>query len=310
MMSIQALSSYQTRGPRHSGHGGHGQPPSGGGPSTEPTAPPPPQPDTITVATFNCENVFIGPPEPGHDQHDQPTKSPEAIAAAARVLGDLGADVVACQEVHDKKGLDAIADQVPGNPYKYRVLVPGNDERGINVAVLSKYPVTNVVTNAANRFNVGGKQEGFSRDFLEATIKVNDKFEFVMGTTHLKSHSGGQAANDKRLGEGREIHRILADELAKFPERRFIVCGDMNDMEDAPSMKAIIGNGPAELYNPLQGSHEISHPVTHRRIDFLLLSDNMKKAYVDDSEHVINDPNAAQASDHRPIIARFKIPQS
>jgi endonuclease/exonuclease/phosphatase family metal-dependent hydrolase len=289
----------------HRAHGARQPRSSQSGPSVPHGA----EPGTITVATFNCENVFVGPPEPGHTSHDQPPKSAAAIAAAARVIVDTGADVIALQEVHDKKALDALTGQMKGNPYPYQVLVPGNDHRGINVAVLSKYPVTQVVSNASDRFEVDGHQDGFCRDFLEATVKVSDHFEFTLGTTHLKAQAGGQAADHKRLAEGREIHRIVADELARYPGRNYVVCGDFNDTERSPAVRAVLGDGPSELYNPLNGSHEISHPVTHRRIDFLLLSNGMKQAYVPDSEHVMPDPNAAEASDHLPVVARFRIPQ-
>ena len=90
----------------------------------------------------------------------------------------------------------------------------GNDKRGINVAVLSKYPITNVVSNASNRFPVDGKSEGFSRDFLEATVKVSDQFEFTLGTTHLKAQSGGHRPSlelprrhfDKSFGGGIDLN--------------------------------------------------------------------------------------------------------
>lgn len=290
----------------------HSQSTSEGGavpPQGAPTTPPTPG-DTITVATFNCENVFLGPPDPGHDAHDQPPKPEAALAAVGRVLQNTRADVVAVQEVHDKKALDALVDKyMTGNPYPYRVIVPGNDSRGINVAILSKYPIVDVHSNVGETFDVNGRKQHFSRDFLEATVRVKDGFDFTIGTTHLKAQAGGQAADDKRLGEGKEIHKILTERMAAYPGRRYVVCGDFNDVESSPAVRAVKGHDgdAARLYDPLAGSSEISHPATHRRIDFLLLSDGMKDAYIEGSEHVVNDPDAAKGSDHLPVVAQFRV---
>lgn len=260
----------------------------------------------ISVATYNCENVFVGAPQSG--QGDQPIKSPASLAALSQVIGDTHADVIALQEVHDGCALDAMLAGLPPGTYPYRALVPGNDPRGINVAVLSRFPITNVVSHAGDRFPAGNRVESFARDFLEATIQIDGENEFVIGTTHLKSHAGGHVADARRLAEGRRIHDILADELTAVPGRRYIVCGDFNDTEDAPAVRAVMGNGgPAGLYDPLAGTGEQSHPATHRRIDFLLLNHEMRAAYVADSEHVFLDPAEPLASDHRPLVARFRM---
>lgn len=263
----------------------------------------------LTVATLNCENVFLGPPDPGQDTESQPPKSPAAMASVARAIVNTGADVIALQEIHDKKALDTLVDTyMTGNPYPHRVLVPGNDGRGINVAVLSKYPITRVESNAGDRFPVGRRKEGFARDFLETTIKVSDRFEFVLGTAHLKSHGGGWEADRKRLAEGRHIRKLLVEEMERYPQRGYIIAGDLNDTEKSPPVKAIVGKGPSRLYDPLQGTREISHPPTNRRIDYLLMSDNMRQIYVDDSAEVRKDPEAEEGTDHRAVIAKFEIP--
>lgn len=302
-MNVSGLPSYRVQS--------HGAPPRDAARVSVPaeaTASPQAQDDTITVATFNAENVFLVPTM-GRDGKMDPPKSPEEMAAVARVIERTQADVVALQEINDKNALDTLVDKyMTGNPYPYRVLVPGNDQRGINVAVISKFPITNVESNADDTFDVGGKKGSFSRDFLEATIKVNDGFEFTIGTTHLKAHAGGQNADNKRLGEGRQIHKILAEQMKAYPQKRYVVCGDFNDTAESPAVRAITAKGQeAALFDPLAGSSDISHPVTNRRIDFLLLSEGMKQSYVPNSAQIVHDPDAEKASDHLPVVARFRV---
>lgn len=277
-------------------------------PSAGASATPPAAGDTITVATFNAENVFLVPTM-GRDGKMEPPKSPAEMAATARVIERTGADVVALQEVNDQAALDALVDKyMTGNPYPYRVLVQGNDQRGINVAVLSKFPITAVESNADDTFDIGGKKGHFSRDFLETTIKVNDNFEFTLGNTHLKAHAGGQAADDKRLGEARHIHSILTEHMRAYPEKRYIVCGDFNDTEDSPAVQTVLADGDtAEMHDPLAGTNDLSHPVTRRRIDYLLMSDGMRDAYVEGSARIVHDPEAEKASDHLPVVAKFRV---
>ena len=266
--------------------------------------------DVLVVADYNVENMF-GVVEPGHDPKDQPIKSRESMAAAARILQSTNADVVALEEVQNKEVLDTFVDQfMTGNPYPYRVLVPGNDPRNINVAIISKYPITNVVTHKDNQFPVDGQNRPakFGRDFLQADIEVNGKYALTMGVVHLKAHAGGDAADAKRLGEAREIRRILLDEMKQFPNKRYMVTGDFNDPSDSPAVRAIKGKDEPKFTDAMEGSKEPTHPPTQRRIDLMLMSPTLARTYVVNSAHVVVSPDERAASDHRPVVAEFKLP--
>lgn len=105
------------------------------GPAPSASAAPP---ERVTVASFNVENWFDAVDDPGRDEGDTPPKPEEAKRAVAALIREAGADVVTLQEMENRAGLDELADRYlePGR-YPYRLLVEGNDGRGIDVAILS-----------------------------------------------------------------------------------------------------------------------------------------------------------------------------
>ncbi|MFF5359612.1 hypothetical protein ACFY4I_09430 [Streptomyces scabiei] len=67
----------------------------------------------------------------------------------ARVIAEVDADILLTVEVEDRLAPDRIDSRVPGgafgyDPYPFNLLVDGNDSRGIDVGILSRFPVTSV----------------------------------------------------------------------------------------------------------------------------------------------------------------------
>ncbi|MBR9843261.1 MAG: endonuclease/exonuclease/phosphatase family protein, partial [Rhodobacteraceae bacterium] len=76
----------------------------------------------------------LGPAAPLLDDYDR--------KLTAKVLAEANADVIALQEVFDQKTLDHFHDAylLPTGtaPYPHRICLPGNDGRGLDVALLSR----------------------------------------------------------------------------------------------------------------------------------------------------------------------------
>lgn len=73
----------------------------------------------------------------------------------ARVLAAVDADVVALVEVEDRPGLVKFNTNVLGSvfeatgrtAYPFALVVDGNDQRGIDVGILSRFPITDITTH-------------------------------------------------------------------------------------------------------------------------------------------------------------------
>jgi endonuclease/exonuclease/phosphatase family metal-dependent hydrolase len=94
---------------------------------------------TLTIATWNLENLFLpgtefGPP-------DQATFE-RKLAALAAMITRIAPDVLAVQEVGDAPALDELRMRLEGD--WYTELSPDGDDRGIRVGFLSRLPFTEV----------------------------------------------------------------------------------------------------------------------------------------------------------------------
>src|SRR5262245_52862275 len=126
-----------------------------------------------------------------------------AIHNTARVIFDLDADVVCLMEIEDRLGLQRFHDDelvaqflAPKHRsgYEYVLLIDGNDERGIDVAVMSRRPVQwlrshiNERTDYTNLAGQTTRVPQFSRDCLEVHIGVPNGQAPHLLATHLTFH--------------------------------------------------------------------------------------------------------------------------
>src|SRR5215217_502049 len=102
----------------------------------------------------------------------------------------MDADVLAVQEVEDITTLTAfVREELPALGYKHIVLVEGNDERLIDVGLLSRLPIGAVTSWRHARRDPVDPDPIFSRDLLQVEIlKANGAQRLLtVFVTHLKS---------------------------------------------------------------------------------------------------------------------------
>ncbi|KAL9652168.1 hypothetical protein ABK040_013937 [Willaertia magna] len=144
----------------------------------------------------------------------------------AEAIKEINADILCLQEVESLQVVDKFNNNYLDSQYTYTMLIDGRDPRGIDVAVLSKYPIVNVRTNRFAKNERNGYI--FSRDLLEVDIDLDGKILTVY-VTHLKSMLGGrQKTFPKRLEQVKYIQKRI-HQMWKEKENNFILCGDFND---------------------------------------------------------------------------------
>jgi len=275
--------------------------------------------DVVTIASYNVENMFDNDDNGGKGGKKTPPKSDGEMKAVASTLKKADADIIVLEEVENREMLDTLVDKYMKSPeYPERVLIPGNDPRGINVAVLSRFPVMNVESHKDDRFRANESHIyknpiKFSRDLLETDIKVAPNFTVTVYATHLKSQIGGERADDKRLAEAQEIRRIIEQDMKEYPNKAFVVAGDFNDSPQSKPVQAVIGTGRNALVDPLaplpmSEQYTYTYRGKQDRLDYILMSTELQKDYVSGSAHVIRTPEAAEGSDHSPIELSIRVP--
>jgi len=160
-----------------------------------------------------------------------------AMRHTARVMKDIDAEILGVIEAENRVSLNRFSGQmlqlVGGTPYARVMLIDGNDDRGIDVAVLTKagFEITNVRPHVDDR---DGQGLIFSRDCPEFSITTPSGETIVVLVNHLKSKGfGGQASsNAKRRRQAKRTAEIYARLVAEG-HTSVAVVGDFNDTPDS-----------------------------------------------------------------------------
>lgn len=279
--------------------------------------------EVFRVATYNLENYLDAP------LGTRPAKSPEGRAKIRESLRALKADVVALQEIGGTNVLVELRASLKseGLDYPFWEHVHGWDTN-IQVAVLSRFPITARRPHTNDSFLLFGRRFRVSRGFAEVDIQVNDHYSFTLITTHLKSRRPVPDADEAELREQEALllREKIEARLAANPNANVIVLGDLNDNQDSKSTRAVIGRGkqalidtrPAERngdnqpnpnprYEPrrVTWTHHYGKEDTCGRIDYILLSRGLAREWNKEETYVLALANWGTGSDHRPVVAGF-----
>lgn len=208
----------------------------------------------------------------------QPKSTQERKIIADRVRA-INVDVLAVQEVEDIGVLRQFALEDLAGMYPYQVLVEGNDQRLIDVGLLSRYPIGGVTSW---RFAVHPDEPHdyiFSRDLLEVEILDPKRRQrlFTVFNNHLKSNymrwDEDEATARPRILERRRRQAEMVAQIVEArtrPNSSYVVVGDMNDDVAGETLGAFHASGWVDgLLNPKE-----TRPAKQERS----ASDNPKSA--------------------------------
>ena len=282
--------------------------------------------DTFSIATYNVDTYL-----------DQPTqsrphvKTAEAKTKVCDVICSMNPDVIALEEMGTTNALFELRSSLKakGLDFPYWEHITGEDTN-IHVAVLSRFPIIARHPHTSDEFLLDGRRVRVSRGFAELEIQPAPGFTFTLIAAHLKSRlpDSGFDPNEQRYEEAKVLRRIIDAHLKADPDARLVVLGDFNDVKDSDSLREIIGRGKFKLTDtrPAErnGDNVPSEPPyfeprnvtwtyfygkddTYSRIDYILLSSEMARKLLKNGTYVSSVPNWGIASDHRPIVAAFKV---
>lgn len=246
----------------------------------------------LTIATFNCENLFLRYKFESKTSADaavtngfiidpkkfEVVKDKEREITAAAIL-ELKPDIIALQEVENMDALKNFNANFLGGKYKYKMLIDGNDPRLIDVAVLSKYPFDYAQTH---QFRRTSKSYIFSRDCLEVALTINGK-PLHLFVNHFKSMMGGRAETAaRRESQAREVVKILTERFGeKAGDRNWIMLGDLNDYQPGKTIQTLLDTGWMEnIVERLPEADRWTHAYGKEtnQLDYIFLSKALAKA--------------------------------
>ncbi len=203
-----------------------------------------------------------------------------AIENTGRIIDELKADVLCLVEVENRPVLRRFNETILKQaPYPHANLIDGNDERGIDVGLLSRRPVIDMRSHTDD-LDPATNRPIFSRDCAEFEIDIPGTRHLWVLVNHFKSRGyGSKASNDARRKRQAET---VAAILRRFDlEKQWvIVAGDFNELPSSDSLAPLLQR--AGLRNTLAKLPNDADRWTHRddavpskndQIDYLLVSE-------------------------------------
>lgn len=202
-----------------------------------------------------------------------------AMDNTARVIRDVDADILGVIEAENRIALKHFTDAglVKGSKpiYPHVMVIDGNDDRGIDVGILTKkgFPIQRIVSHVDD---LDGPRRIFGRDCPEFTVRTPGGEEIVVLVNHLKSKGYGnpKANNETRLRQAKQVAKIYR--AARKTHDHVVVVGDLNDTPDSAPLAPLMATDarditehPAFTVTDRPGTYG---NCTASQIDYVLLS--------------------------------------
>lgn len=213
---------------------------------------------------------------------DEPINE-HAMRNTARVMIDIKADVLAVVEAESRPVLSAFNSEIllalGGTPFRHVMVIDGNDERGIDVGLMSRngFPIGAMRSHVDDR--LANDQPIFSRDCPEFEVATPGGVHLVVMVNHFKSKGyGGKAASDaRRKAQAKRVAEIY-DGLIAAGTDYIAVVGDLNDTPASAPLKPLIEGTTLKDVFEHPAFDDGGHPGTYglcnaeNKIDYMLLS--------------------------------------
>lgn len=167
------------------------------------------------------------------------TEPVEDIATenTARVIKEIDVDVLCVVEAEDRTVLKRfnsdVISKVKYAPYDHVMLIDGNDDRGIDVGIMTRkdYPIQKIASHVDDLDAKGGI---FSRDCPAYLVETPGGNKLMVLINHFKSKGYGRTeeSNEKRTRQAKRVREIYEARLQEGYE--FIaIAGDLNNAPDS-----------------------------------------------------------------------------
>jgi endonuclease/exonuclease/phosphatase family metal-dependent hydrolase len=200
-----------------------------------------------------------------------------AVNNTGRVVKEVNADILLAVEVEDRLTLSRFNEQVLREQfnaqYPFNILIDGNDLRGIDIGLFSRFPIEAVRTHI---FDTDATGTIFSRDCVEFDIRLPGGELLVYLGNHYKSKGYGSqsSSNAKRKRQAKRTKAIFKEALKRSDY--VIVGGDLNDTPGSDAIGALTSGTDMvdamalPVYNGKPGTY--GSGSASNKIDYLFLS--------------------------------------
>ncbi len=265
----------------------------------------------VRIATWNLHNFFDTVEDNSNDSEDSQSQAAydAKLAAAVATLAEMDPDILLVIEV-ENEGILEDMNAALGSAYPHRHLTDGNDPRGVDIGVMSKLPIAEVVSHLEDKFALEGTSNptySYSRDCPEYHFRIGSQNLVLLGT-HFKA-KGPPDNPEKRLAEAQHTRAIADFLVSNDPELAVAILGDFNDLPDSPPYDAIALEDPnyvdAASFVPQADQWSFNFEGNLELIDHLMMNPVLEALLDPASVDIPHTSDVEDASDHAPIVATF-----
>lgn len=209
--------------------------------------------------------------------------SDQTIKFTGKVIKTVKADVQCLIEVESADTLGRFNTDILGSFFGDRIVIDGNDPRGIDIALATRkhIPIVTAKTNIFARDDDG--KTIFSRDCLEVELKAPGGKPLYVLVNHFKAKDRTpDVSNRKRELQAAEVSRILRKRY-DLASDLVIVAGDLNDEPDSAPLAPLFAT--PKLHNVLdvagipaadRWTYFYGAQSQYNTIDYILVSGALK----------------------------------
>lgn len=206
----------------------------------------------------------------------------EATFNTGRVISEVQPDILITVEVENRPTLQRFNEQVLGAKfgfaYQHFMVIDGNDERGIDLGILSRFQIVEIRSHVDDPAANG--KPLFSRDCPEFDIILPAGKRLIVIPNHLKSKRNGnsQATQKRREAQAKRAHEIAVAALTRSP---FVLLGgDLNDTPDSSPLALLFTDGFEDVMS--HPDYPEDRPGTYQtglagdKLDYLIMSPKLQ----------------------------------
>lgn len=284
-------------------------------------APKPRADGSVRVMNWNVENLFDDKDDPalsGRYEDLASAKPKEHLDAVAAIIRAVDPDIIALQEIESKAALTWFVEGwLKDAGYTHIASIDAGDERGIEQAVISRFPITSEKNWPKGELGAvapagkpgAGQPLTMHRSPLLVTVQVpaektagGQPADLTLMVVHQKS---GRDWSWFREIESAKFAEIIRGVLADPKQSNFIFAGDFNALPKDASFRTYLSTGLVDLFDAraAAGSGE-NNPefVTHasgRIIDHILVSPSVADMVVAETKFILGTPILPEGVDYR-----------
>ncbi len=279
------------------------------------------EPDHIVFAAWNVRNYHIAPAgRTAAEDRSSTIKSAESLDAVVDILRSIKPDILGLSEMGTRRDLAdlqrRLADTGVSLPHSTLVNAADKDRR---LALLSRFPLTRIKHDTRSTFVLDGTTHRSRRGFLDCTVTIRPDFSLRILGAHLKSRRFVPEYDQAEFRRSEAV--LLRAKLEKIqkddPASNLLLFGDFNDTKNSPTIRTLLGRrGSPEALEALSLSDRLGDQWTYHRaetdeysrIDYVMVNRSLRPLVTKKGTGIHRSPRWNEASDHRPLVVRIKIP--